>query len=50
MTDAGERRVRFDVRISRRCMNWIDSHPRVGWYLVALSVLNLLLNTVDLFK
>lgn len=37
-------------RIGTAVVNWIDCHPRVGWYLVVLSMLNLLLNALDLFK
>lgn len=36
--------------IHSRFVIWIDDHPRIGWYLAALSALNVLLNLLDLFR
>lgn len=32
----------------RRFIAWIDCHPRVGWYIVALVTLNTILNLLDI--
>lgn len=34
-------------RFIGRCVDWIDRHPRTGWYLVVVATLNLLLNFFD---
>lgn len=31
----------------QRCIAWVDRHPRLGWYLAALGVLNLVLNLLQ---
>lgn len=31
-------------------LGWIDRHPRLGWYIAALSMLNVVLNVLGLFK
>ena len=28
-----------DVRFSTKCLNYIDRHPRVGWYVAGWAVL-----------
>lgn len=33
----------------RRCLSWIDRHPRVGWYLCIVATCNLLLNLIEVF-
>lgn len=32
---------------SRPLLEWIDSHPRTGWYLVFMLSLNFALNLMD---
>lgn len=34
----------------RKALDWIDCHPRVGWYVAGLSTLNVVFNILDLFK
>ena len=29
---------------------FVDSHPRVGWYVAVLATLNVILNVADLLK
>lgn len=33
-----------------QCIAWIDEHPRLGWYLAIMSLINIALNVADLFK
>lgn len=33
-----------------RLLSWVDSHPRVGWYLCFIATMNLLLNLLELFR
>ena len=30
-------------------VEWVDTHPRTGWYVAALLTLNTVLNVLDLF-
>lgn len=32
-----------------RCLDFVDEHPRVGWYIAGMTTLNLLVNLLDLF-
>lgn len=34
---------------SRRIACWMDQHPRTGWYVAAVSSLNVVLNLLNLF-
>jgi hypothetical protein len=34
----------------RKCRDFIDSHPRLGWYVAFLASLNVVLNILDLLK
>ena len=33
----------------RDCLDFVDSHPRLGWYIALLATLNFGLNVLDLF-
>jgi hypothetical protein len=33
----------------KRVLAFVDSHPRCGWYVMAVLLLNTLLNLLDLF-
>lgn len=33
---------------SRRLGTWIDCHPRTGWWIAVLAVVNTVLNLLDL--
>jgi hypothetical protein len=33
--------------LGHRCLDWIDAHPRTGWYIVIIATLNFLLNLAD---
>jgi hypothetical protein len=33
----------------RDCLDFIDNHPRLGWYIALLATLNFGLNVLDLF-
>ncbi len=30
-----------------RCIYWIESHPRTGWYIAVMATLNVILNLLD---
>lgn len=47
-SDPGHRQPLVVVVIDR-CRCWIDRHPRTGWYVAALSVLNVILNLIQIF-
>ena len=32
-----------------QCRDWIDSHPRTGWYIAVLVTLNFLISVAQLF-
>jgi hypothetical protein len=36
--------------VGGRLLAWIDQHPRLGWYLAVMSLLNLLLNLIHLIQ
>ncbi len=36
-------------RAGLRCLLWIESHPRTGWYVAVMATLNLVLNLIDAF-
>lgn len=38
--------VTVKVTLRRRCLNWIEGHPRTGWYVTALLALNFLLDFI----
>lgn len=33
-----------------RLLSWIEAHPRTGWYIAAVSTLNLLVTISHLFQ
>jgi hypothetical protein len=35
--------------LNERFLAFIDNHPRCGWYIMAILLLNTLLNLLDLF-
>jgi hypothetical protein len=39
----------FAERCREGFFDYIESHPRTGWYIAAIATLNLLLNLVDAF-
>lgn len=39
---------RWYVRAWAHCVNWFDLHPRLGWYLAALGVVNVVLNLLQI--
>lgn len=36
-------------RINASVLGFVDSHPRVGWYVAALTTLNTILTLIGLF-
>jgi hypothetical protein len=34
----------------KKCVDWIDSHPRVGWYVALIVSADLVLHVVELAK
>lgn len=44
-TNVKSRFASFGQRVSA----WVDCHPRTGWYISALLLLNTVLNLIDLF-
>jgi hypothetical protein len=42
---------RDDVKATfQACTAWVDTHPRLGWYIAAISTLNVVLTTIHLFR
>ena len=39
---------RFVNVIWKDCINFVDGHPRTGWYIVVVLTLNVVLNVLDL--
>ena len=35
--------------INKSLIEFIDTHPRSGWYIAALAVLNTIFNVIELF-
>lgn len=33
----------------RRCRDWIDNHPRTGWYIAFMVTLNFIVTVAQLF-
>lgn len=33
----------------QRCQDFVDRHPRTGWYIAIMATLNVILNILDLF-
>lgn len=46
MTDKTPNVKRYPQRV-RPLLEWIDYHPRTGWYLVVILTLNFVLNLLD---
>lgn len=41
--------MRISVKVIwKDCLNFVDSHPRTGWYLCIVVTLNMLLQLLDL--
>lgn len=36
-------------RVADKFLDYIEAHPRLGWYIAAMATLNVLLNLVDAF-
>ena len=36
--------------VKERCFDWIESHPRTGWYIAVVATLNFFLNLIDAFN
>jgi len=47
-SDPGHRRSNTALVLSR-CLAFCDEHPRVGWYIAAMTTLNTVLNLVQVF-
>jgi hypothetical protein len=35
------------VKWTDRCLDFVDQHPRLGWYIAILATLNFILNLID---
>lgn len=46
--NAGSKARRCYDRIWSACIGWFDLHPRIGWYLAGLGVLNVVLNLLQI--
>lgn len=36
--------------LKKRCLDFVDHHPRVGWYVAILATANFILNLIDLWQ
>lgn len=36
-------------RFHERCLDFIEKHPRLGWYIATIATFNMVLNILDLF-
>jgi hypothetical protein len=39
-----------NVKLFDRFMDWVDCHPRTGWYICVVATMNLALNLIDAFN
>lgn len=39
--------VKVEITIWRRCLDWVDSYPRTGWYFAALLALNFIIDAIQ---
>jgi hypothetical protein len=35
--------------LAHRCLDFIEKHPRTGWYIAVMATLNVLLNLLQLY-
>lgn len=37
------------LKLKARCLDFMDSHPRTGWFFCSLAVFNTIINLVTLY-
>lgn len=42
--------ARDERNVKQVCLDYIEAHPRCGWYIAIVATLNLILNFVDAFN
>jgi hypothetical protein len=41
--------ARDERNVKQRLLDWIESHPRTGWYIAVIATANFILNLIDAF-